>query len=249
MISLIIAPYLFIWKFFGSGFNNNMSKLRDIREFKHVSTKMILLIFLCVVVLVSLALYKHSLFPNLQIFDQFVENLKREPPYLFRDRYFTAIAVVITKFFDLWLHVFNCLSNIFIMTICLCLYQEYKFLYIDLSLLVKSGKIYSSVSFMEWRKKYQEVAILVEDFDEHMKLSIGYTILFSCTGIMGALYHTTVSCNGAWITVIWILKFLSLLVVVMIPGVALNKQVMNLFLLLFDILSPSLFNRQDLYRI
>ena len=169
---------MFIWKFFGDRFENHMSKLKQLKAYKHISILERFFVPFCVILFLILVLCKHSFVYHLGHFDHLVRHLESRPDFLFKTDVYNAVFVMILAAFDRWLQIAIYTSTMFMMLIYLCFYNEYKYIFKDMGTLVKSGNIYKAKSFSQWRKKYQELSLLVEDFDECMRLSASYAIFF-----------------------------------------------------------------------
>ena len=203
----------------------NLSRLQNVQTFKVKSVKLMVLIMLCTFLSVMLASVLHPLFGYLLNWDEAVAGFAKELDFISANGRTNAIIITVLQFFDLWLNIFYYTTVIYMMAIFIHFHQEFKHLYNQLYKLIQSGGIYRADSFSKWRKYFSSISVLIEDLNDNMKLYIFYTILLGCSGVLGVLYNTTVSCDTTLTTMVWGLKYLALLLGVMVPGVAVSSQV------------------------
>ena len=223
------SAYLFLWTFSKTTFKLNLTKLKELNNYKIVSFKWNIIIFLCVVFCTTLVIYKHPFCNFVLYWDETVIQLSAQRlNFLFEDDVKNAVIITICLFFDLWLNIFVPISIIYIMAIFIHFIEEFKYLNKELTLLIRSTVIYkSSELFSKWKKAHAQTSLVMSFFNNNMKVYINNIIFVACIGIMAVLYNTTVSCHGMSDAVLWISKYGILLFDVMLPSVSVNNQVMT----------------------
>ena len=221
--------YLFLWTFSKTTFKSNLTKLKELNNYKIVSLKWNIIIFLFVVFCTTLAIYKHPFYYFVLYWDETVDKLsKHRPNFPFEDNVKNAVILTISLFFDLWLSIFVPISVIYIMAIFIHFIREFKYLNKELTALIESTAIYkSSEFFSKWKKTHAQTSLVMSYFNSNMKLYINNIISIGCIGIMAVLYNTTVSCDSVGDAVIWISKYGIPLFGVMLPSISVNNQVMT----------------------
>ena len=110
------SAYLFLWTFSKTTFKLNLTKLKELNNYKIVSFKRNIIIFLCVVFCTTLVIYKHPFCNFVLYWDETVIQLSAQRlNFLFEDDVKNAVIITICLFFDLWLNIFVPISIIYIM--------------------------------------------------------------------------------------------------------------------------------------
>ena len=118
-------------------------------------------------------------------------------------------------------------SGILIGTICFCIREEFKFVNNELNSHIKSSEISKPNQFSNWRKYHEEIADVVQESNENMKLYMGIYLLSFCLLIMVTLYHSTIICTDLLVITMWTLQFTLSLLFLLLPVVAVCNQVLN----------------------
>ena len=158
-------------------FKINMSKYKDYLSPKKNYILHIILIVILVIASLLIPVFNSGIIVGLV-------NILKSPVQ--RSLYMIAVT---------WLGSFTLLSLLFIALVEFHLIYEFKQLNKNLYQLIESSKIYEPGTFSTWTKLYGNIANLVEDLNENMKLYLGHTLIMSIINIMGTLYQTVVYRN------------------------------------------------------
>ena len=188
------SAYIFLWTFSKTTFKSNLTKLKELNNYRIVSFKWNIIIFLCVVFCTTLVIYKHPFCNFVLYWDETVIQLSAQRlNFLFEDDVKNAVIITICLFFDLWLNIFVPISVIYIMAIFIHFIEEFKYLNKELTVLIKSTAIYkSSELFSKWKKTHAQTSLVMSYFNSNMKVYINNIIFVACIGVMAVMAVMTI---------------------------------------------------------